>query len=151
MSQELKLKIELVPRGEWYKNLRKQVKQSVWDKIRKKAYADAGHKCSICGTKGRLNCHEIWDYNDDTQVQTLMGFTAVCNMCHHVHHLGLARILARQGKINFDDVVNHFLSVNECDREMYDKHEAQAFALWQERSQHSWKQEYGEYTHLLDQ
>ena len=65
--EELKLKIELVPHTSWYKNLRKMLPKSEWDKIRKGTYAEYGHKCGICGANGRLNCHEIWKYDDKKQ------------------------------------------------------------------------------------
>ena len=60
----MKLEIDLVPSTAWYSNLRKKVSQKDWDRIRKQSYADANHKCTICGAEGRLNCHEIWKYDD---------------------------------------------------------------------------------------
>lgn len=69
-SKELKLKIELVPSTSWYDNLRKYTLKQDWDKIRKKAYANYGYRCGICGAEGRLNCHEIWEYDEKTYSET---------------------------------------------------------------------------------
>jgi len=82
--KDYKLSIELVPKTVWYKNLRNMVKRSVWDNLRRGAYAKYGYRCGICGaSKQQLNCHEIWDYDDETHIQTLTGFIALCNLCHH--------------------------------------------------------------------
>lgn len=72
----LKLTVDLVPHTQWYKNLRLQVPRSVWDKLRKEVYAQAGFKCQICGTEDKLNCHEIWEYEEKNRVQHLKGFHA---------------------------------------------------------------------------
>ncbi|MDF1534223.1 MAG: hypothetical protein P1P69_06945 [Methanosarcinaceae archaeon] len=59
----MRLEIDLVPSTAWYSNLRTNISKNKWDKIRKQSYADANHKCAICGADGRLNCHEIWEYD----------------------------------------------------------------------------------------
>jgi hypothetical protein len=63
-SKKLKLKIELVPKTSWYNNLRNLLPRSVWDKIRKETFDYYNHKCGICGAEGKLNCHEIWEFDD---------------------------------------------------------------------------------------
>jgi hypothetical protein len=60
----MRLEIDLVPSTAWYSNLRNKIPLKEWDRIRKKSYLDADHKCAICGAEGRLNCHEIWEYDD---------------------------------------------------------------------------------------
>ena len=145
----LKLKVELVPSTSWYKNLRKHTHKADWDKIRKKAYTDFGDMCGICGKKGKLNCHEIWEYDDQTHTQKFGGFIALCNMCHYVKHIGLAGILASQGKLNYEKVIEHFMKVNNCDRRMFEAHKKRAFEKWHERSQHQWKIDFGEYSGVI--
>ncbi len=148
MLPKLKLEIELVPKTSWYCNLRKVLTREEWDKIRKKSYADAGHKCAICGANGRLNCHEVWIYNDTTRVQRLEGFTALCDLCHHVKHMGHAGILSMRGELNIDIVIEHFLKVNNCERETFEIHQKVAFDKWRERSTHNWKIDLGQYENL---
>ena len=147
---DLKLTIELVPQSSWYSNLRKAVSRQDWDEIRKEAYRACAYRCGICGADGRLECHERWAYDDENHVQRLLGFVALCALCHHVKHIGLAHILAQQGQLDYEQVVAHFMRVNGCDRETFDAHEAHAFEVWAERSQHPWTVELGAYAALVN-
>src|SRR5437763_1306550 len=126
MHAKLKLHIDLVPETCWHKNLRKQMKKSQWDKLRKKVYADQGNTCCVCGASGRLNCHESWSYDDERHIQKLAGFHAVCGMCHHVTHYGLAQVLASQGHLDLEAVIEHFLRVNGVGREEFETHKTEA-------------------------
>jgi len=148
-DKELRLTIELVPKTSWGANLRSLMSNAAWDKTRKQAYTQYGNKCGICRAKGRLNCHEIWEYDDKRHIQKLACFIALCDLCHHVKHFGLANILAAEGKLNLEEVVEHFLKVNECDRGAFESHADQAAAKWRERSQYDWKVELGEFKVLL--
>ena len=125
--------------------MRSQFPSAVWDTIRKKAYADYGHLCGICRHSGRLNCHEIWEYNDKKRIQTLKGFIALCDWCHHVKHIGHAGILALQGVLDFKKVEQHFMKVNQCTQSQMDAHRKEARELWRERSKHKWKVDLGPY------
>ncbi len=148
-SKELKLKIELVPETSWYDNLRKHMDRKDWDKIRHKVYADYGYRCGICGDEGRLNCHEIWEYDDKKHVQKLAGFIALCDMCHHVKHIGLAGILADRGELDYEKVVEHFMKANNCSKNTFLKHRKVAFEQWRERSGHEWQVDLGEYKNII--
>ena len=150
-NQSLKLTIELVPSSSFYDNLRKLMKRSDWDKLRKRIYAEYDNKCGVCGTdSNRLNCHEIWEYDDQNHEQKLLGFIALCPLCHHIKHIGLAKILASQGKLHYESVVEHFMKVNECDRKAFEEYKKQAFAQWRERSRHQWKVDLKEYKHIVE-
>ncbi|RYX84437.1 HNH endonuclease [bacterium] len=141
----LKLTVELVPRTSWYSNMRSAVSKDDWDKIRKQTYAAFGHRCGICQTSGMIHCHEIWHYDDENYVQTLEGFIALCEWCHHVKHIGLAGILADEGKLDYEKVVEHFMQVNVCDRLTFEKHVALALRRYRKRSMYQWKVELGIY------
>jgi len=146
-----KLTIELVPSSCWYNNLRKALPGSIWKGLRLQVYADYDHKCAVCEAEGRgLNCHEVWEYADEIHIQTLKGFVALCNLCHHVKHLGQAGILASQGHLDFDEVIDHFCEVNECEEDDFYLARREAFEKWVERSQHEWTTNFGEYQSLLD-
>lgn len=150
MEDRLKLTIDLVPRSSWYANLRTRVSPQTWDRIRKQAYAASGYQCSICGAaQVRLHCHEHWEYDDAARIQRLTGFVALCALCHYVKHLGLAQILAAEGKLDDESVVQHFLRVNACDRDTFAAHAQRAFAQWRERSQHAWTVDFGAYRDLV--
>ncbi|MFQ5796840.1 MAG: HNH endonuclease [Candidatus Bipolaricaulia bacterium] len=148
-SDGLKLTIELVPSTSWYNNLRKYTSKKDWDKIRKRIYAEYGHRCGICGAEGRLNCHEIWEYDNKKHMQKLIGFIALCDMCHHVKHIGLAGILASEGKLDYGKVVEHFMRVNKCNEKTFEEHREKAFDEWHKRSQHEWHVDLGEYKDVI--
>lgn len=149
MHAGLRLQTELVPQPCWYSNMRKVLPAAAWDKLRKQVYAQYGYRCGICGVSAKLHCHEIWEYDDIEHVQTLAGFIALCEWCHHVKHLGHAGILAREGKLDYECVVAHFLNVNGCSREDFELHRNQAFAQWRERNQYQWRTKLGEYSSLV--
>jgi hypothetical protein len=146
---ELKLSIELVPSSLWFLNPRKAMGRAAWDKLRKEVYAEYKHVCGVCGAQGRLNCHERWIYDDKAHTQTLIGFIALCDWCHHIKHLGLAGILASQGKLDYERLILHFLEVNQCTREEFERYEAEAFSQWNERNRYTWQAAWGAYAYLM--
>jgi len=141
----LKLSIELVPETVWCKNLRNNVSKSVWDTIRFNCYNKYQNKCRICGKDGRLDCHEIWAYDDEKHIQKLLGFVALCKDCHNIKHIGRSGILAEQGKLDFGHLIDHFCQVNNCSKSEFNQYYKQAFAQWHERSQYQWQLDFGEY------
>lgn len=134
-----KLTIELVPATSWYNNLRNAMGREKWDVLRRKVYADYHNQCGICHAPGLLHCHEIWAYDDENHIQTLKGFIALCPLCHWVKHIGLAGIRASEGTLDFEKIVQHFMKVNNCNRQAFKIHRENAFALWEKRSKHQWK------------
>jgi hypothetical protein len=142
----LRLTIELVPKTVWYKSLAKLLPRNVWDSIRDDTIERSGRKCQICGeTEGAMNLHEIWEYDDVNHIQKLVGFVLLCSMCHHIKHIGLAGILVREGKLDYNELVKHFCEVNSCSEKDFKKHIEEAFEIWRERSKHQWKQDFSEY------
>lgn len=146
---KLKLTIELVPSTLWYDNLRKHISEGEWDKIRKRTYAEYGYRCGICEAEGRLNCHEKWIYNDKKKIQKLVGFIPLCDMCHHVKHIGLAGKLASEGKLDYEKVIERFMKVNNCGKKIFEKHRERAFDEWGKRSQHKWHVDLAEYRDVV--
>ncbi len=148
--KQLILTIELVPQPCFYNNLRNKMSRPAWDKLRKQVYAQYHYSCGICQAKSvTLNCHEIWDYDDTAHIQKLNGFIALCNMCHHCKHIGYAGILAAEGKLDMNEVVAHFVHVNQCSYQEYKEHEGQAWKTWMERNKHGWTTDLGAYAHVV--
>ena len=148
-DEPLKLNIELVPSSSWYDNLRNLISPKNWEGIRKNTYENFDHNCGICGSEGRLNCHEIWEYDDTVHIQRLEGFIALCNMCHFIKHLGYAGILADEGKLDYDSLIEHFIKVNNCDKKTFNKHRDIAFKQWRKRSKYEWKIDLGVYRDIV--
>ena len=125
------------------------MKPSQWKIIREKAYADYGFECGICCAPGRLECYEIWEYDAKKHIQLLGGFIALCSLCHKVKHIGNTQILASQGKLDLESVMEHAVRVNGCSRQEFEAHRRLAFQIWRERSQHTWTVDLGAYTDLV--
>jgi hypothetical protein len=145
----VKLEIDLVPTTAWGKNLRTQLGATKWGKLRKQVIADQGNVCAICSSTEKLQCHEIWEFNDKNGVQLLKGFQASCSLCHLSSHFGLAQNLSVQGHVNIDNVISHFLTVNSISMKQFEKHKNEAFAIWRERSEREWELNLGDWESLL--
>lgn len=145
----MKLEIDLIPTTAWGENIRKELGRSKWDKLRKEVLAEQGNKCAVCGLTKKLQCHEVWEFNDETGVQTLKGFQATCSLCHLGSHFGLAQQLAKQGHADLENIVSHFLEVNEISLDQFHEHLAEAVEVFKKRSQQEWEQDFGEWASLL--
>lgn len=146
----MKLEIELVPSTVWYSSLYRLLPREIWDRVRNEIIIKKGRKCQICGeTEGVMNLHEIWKYDDEKHIQKLEGFILLCKLCHHIKHIGLAGILASEGKLDYDEVIEHFCKVNGCTRKEFEEHETKAFDIWRRRSMHQWKQDFGKYEKFI--
>jgi hypothetical protein len=140
-ENEFALTIELVPKTSWYTNVRSHVSPEEWDIIRKKSYTFADNKCEICGDNGtnqgvrhRVECHEIWHYDDEKKKQTLKGMISLCPNCHKTKHVGLAQLRGEE-----DIVVRQLMKVNNMtEDEAYDYIDRSG-QKWIERSQYDWE------------
>ncbi|MGH2515229.1 MAG: HNH endonuclease [Ktedonobacterales bacterium] len=141
----LRLTIELVPSTCWYANLRDVLAPAAWAALRRQVFVESGNTCAICGARGRLHCHEVWSYDDVAHIQKLCGFLALCPLCHHVKHIGLAGLLASRGALSYARVIEHFLRVNSCDRAAFQRHYQEAMETWRSRSRYEWITDLGPY------
>lgn len=133
---KLKLTIELVPRTSWMNNVRAVVTTKQWDILRKQVASAAWDVCQICGGIGPehpVECHEIWEYNDETKVQKLAGMIALCPNCHMVKHFGFARISGKE-----DQAFSHFMKVNGLKKIQAEAEITKAFDTWRKRSTIDW-------------
>jgi 5-methylcytosine-specific restriction endonuclease McrA len=135
-TTNMKLTIELVPMSSWYSNVRSNVSKAEWDRLRHKSYEQANHVCEICGDIGtnqgyrhKLECHEIWDYDDVNLKQTLTGLISLCPYCHTVKHTGLA---ITNGKLEL--VIEHLMNVNNLTSDQAVEYIEESFKIWRERN-----------------
>lgn len=145
--ENIRLKIEMVPQPLWNLNLRYLLKQKKWDEIRKKELKRVKNEkyqyvCEICKVpKDSLDCHEIWDYNDELRIQTLVGLSMLCKKCHLVKHIGFATNLAMEGKCNFENIIRHFCMINKLNADEFYEHYESELETWEQRSKLEWKQD----------
>lgn len=106
-TKKIILMPELIPYAMHYKNVRAVLSTEDWQKLAKIKYKESNYRCDICGVKARLECHEIWEFNDSRLIQSLSGLTCLCSDCHRVKHIGLARKMGW-----FGDALYHMAKVN---------------------------------------
>jgi 5-methylcytosine-specific restriction endonuclease McrA len=131
-----RLTVELVPSTCWYTNVRSNVSKVVWDRLRRRVAAEAGHRCEICGGRGRrwpVECHEVWAYDDATKVQRLDRLVALCPACHEVKHAGLA---SKRGRS--EAVVQRLADINGWEAADALLYLEAVFEQWAARSRHQW-------------
>lgn len=145
LSKGLNLAIAMIPKSTWGQNLHHRLPSSEWARIKERTLGDSAYKCSICDSPNKLHCDELWEYDNRRKIQKLVGLRTLCSMCHFVKHIGHAGILAEKGKLDFSQIVQHFLSINGCDLLFFDEHLARAEKLWKERSRHKWTVDFGGY------
>jgi hypothetical protein len=134
MPETLKLVPDLIPRTSFFKNLRSMLTATEWDRIRRASYERAGHKCEVCGSsQGLLHSHEVWDYDENTGIQKLVGLAALCPSCHEVKHVGLAQV---QGRL--EQAIGHMMRVNKIGALQARGIVAEAFRIWTRRSRMKW-------------
>ena len=124
---------EMLPVQTWELNLRNQLSETAWDRIRRHIYKSAGWTCEICGNRGKLEAHEKWTLHNETGVQALAGLMALCPFCHKCHHLGIAR---RLGMLS--EVKRHMLQVNSWSPQQLEQAIQEAYELWEQRSAWPW-------------
>lgn len=130
------LTIELIPQTSWYKNVRSNVSQEEWEKLKQVTFTRAGYRCEVCGGRGTrwpVECHEIFVYDDERRIQKLAGLIALCPPCHEVKHIGLAEL---RGKGN--SAKAHLAKVNNWSLEDAELYIEGCFEAWHRRSRHPW-------------
>jgi len=136
----LKLTIETIPSESRFASLAKLMSRSRWNRIRRSVYRRAGFRCRICRQKGRLHCHEVWQYNEKTGCQQLLGFQALCRNCHNVKHILFAKDCRQRARL-----LDHFISVNQLTRQQGINYLRAAYRRQQELDQRQWIVSYGNY------
>jgi len=129
---DAKLTIELVPQTSWFSNLRSIVSTKDWNTLRTESYELANHRCEICngiGVKHPVECHEVWEYDDENFIQKLVRLTSLCPSCHEVKHIGFANTQGR-GEI----AANHLAKINGWTLEITKAYIKDQFQIWRYRS-----------------
>ncbi len=156
IMKRFKLEIELVPATAWFSSLYRLMPPDRWTALKREVYAKEGHKCYICGTsEGPFELHEFWEYDDERHVQKLIEVHHLCRLCHKIKHIGFwcyteeGRIKLEKEGLTREDLIRHFCQVNNCSYDDFLKHEEEAFDIWERRSKHEWRQDFGEYNKYI--
>lgn len=136
----LRLRIEPIPAGSRLASLARLMPRSLWNRIRRAAYRRAAYRCKICGRRSRLDCHEVWQFNERTGYQWLRGFQALCRSCHSVKHLFFVHDSRKQAKL-----LHHFMTVNRISPEQVEKYLRMARKRQLRLDRRKWIVIYGDY------
>ena len=131
-----RLAVELVPSTAWWSNVRSNVTRREWEICKLFVRRRSDDHCEICGGQGSrhsVECHEIWHYDDERQIQTLVGLIALCPRCHEVKHIGRALALG-----NWSRALTHLATVNGWSIEHADRYVALQLEIHALRSTHQW-------------
>jgi hypothetical protein len=133
----MKLTLDLIPQSSFFINVRSEVSQSDWNKIRRIVYARTKNMCAICGGVGggsRVECHEVFEYNEETRIQKLVYLMALCSACHRVKHYGYWKLQGHE-----DLVFKHLMDINGISSKEAQVVVDEAFREWELRSKIIWK------------
>jgi hypothetical protein len=136
LAPRTRLTVELVPRTCWFSNLRSELSKDEWDRLRQPVFERAGRRCDVCGQRGTahpVECHEVWEYDDEEHIQHLAGLVALCPACHEAKHIGHASTVGRAGQARA-----HLTRVNGWSMDMVELYLESVFEQWSRRSQHEW-------------
>jgi len=157
MSRRFKLRIELVPKPLYGRNLRSETEGigvSRWRRLRLQAVEACGGKCVVCGSTDKLHGHEVWQYEEKKTVgiATLLRVDVVCRTCHNIEHWGNTSLMIRAG-LNKDETHllfrRHFRRINHCRQADFDRHVLSSFAKWKQRSKKRWKLDWGPFATMV--
>jgi hypothetical protein len=127
---DLRLTIDLLPKGAWGNNFSKTLPKKDWDTLRHNCYERANHRCSVCGKEEELDAHEVWDFDIIEQIQTLKNIIALCSACHGVKHM------RHSERIGYgENAKQHFLRQNNCDPLAFARHYTDAQLLFEQRNE----------------
>lgn len=129
MSNKKILTVELVPKTCQWSSVRACLPKKDWDIIRQISYKQANNTCEICGSNGlkqgfkhKVECHEIWEYNQDTKTQILTGLISLCPICHMTKHIGRSIAIGKEIKC-----FKQLNKVNKWTQKEIDDHIQEAF------------------------
>jgi len=134
-----RLSVEMIPRPIFGENLRNRLSHAEWERCKDYAKAESGGVCGICsgaGARGRVDCHERWEWNETVKphVQKLIGLIALCPRCHGATHFGRALVMGFE-----QDAIDQLMQVNGWSRTEAKIHVDIAMAHWKQQNEHAWE------------
>lgn len=131
------LYVDLIPRTAWFSNLRSELNEAEWTALKRRTFDAAGWVCEVCTCKGPkwpVECHERFNYDEETGVQTLTGTIALCPSCHESTHMGFARTRGREA-----EAMAHLMAVNGWTDPEARQHVQEAMRTYGRRSARDWQ------------
>ena len=128
-----RLNFEPVPARSRLATLAKLLPPNDWNLLRRGTYRRAGYRCEACGNRGRLNCHEVWQFLPESRRQVLAGLRCLCDKCHRATHLTIVHDDTER-----EALLVHVAQVNRLSREEAEQLFRQALAWQREVDRREW-------------
>jgi len=148
--ERLKLIIQPTPRNNHGDNLAHLLYKDIWDKLRREVYARANSRCEICGqTLMTLHCHENWGFNEKKKAQFLVSLQSLCPDCHNTIHYFRTQHEIQAGRVPLkylDTMKDHWVQVNNVERDEWLKHVNSKSYVMQMRHNHNYSIDYGRFS-----
>ena len=152
---DFKLSISMVPAALWGQNLRKQLTQREWNRLRADQF-ERVPRCEFCNSSpvgATRQAHEEWVYDAKAGTARLVGLRTTCRMCHFVEHRGFVSAMVAAGRFTpaiFNELERHFCAVNGCGTRDYRRHCEQARRKYGRLMRvPAWTVDFGPYAHLM--
>ena len=115
--------------------MRSELSAREWKRLRGIVCEAAGNRCEICDGVGRRapDCNEVWEYDDQQQIQRLVRLEALCADCHAVKHIGREYAGGRGERAR-----SHLAEVNGWTPTQTDLYLERQFEQWRVRSEKEW-------------
>jgi hypothetical protein len=132
-------------------NLRYEIPASRWAAIRRKAFSEAQHRCSVCGYESRLGSGElvldqIWIADEEELTWRLSALRVTCERCFYARHLGEGLLGSTKKHLGFFVLIEHLARVNGWDTMRALAHYAANIRRIDQRSRRGkWNIDYGEF------
>jgi len=136
----LRLAIEPIPCSSRCASLANLLPRDQWNRIRRHICRRARYHCKICGREGRMYCHEIWQFNEQTGYQYLFGFECLCKACHKTKHYFFVNNSQERAML-----FQHFLTVNGLTRQKGIDHLMNAYRKQLRLNHRKWIINYGQH------
>jgi len=144
---KFRLEVSPIPSSSWGKSLANILRGELWDSIRKDIYKMYGHKCVMCKVGGSvLHCHEVWQFDDRTHIQKLVGVICLCEDCHNIVHWMRTVTVAKKGEYTeayLTFLRKHFCAVNSCNLAAFSEHTSDVVAQYRKRDMYKWTIDWG--------
>lgn len=124
--------VDLIPETSWCSSLANMLSARSWKLLRDVVIAVAGG-CEDCGAREKIECHEVWSYDEERGIQKLTGFRSVCKDCHETYHLGYASVRDR-----YEVAFRRLVTINRILKHEEEEFEEEIFSKFLRRSDLEW-------------
>lgn len=138
----LRLTVDMVPRETRGKTLQALLPAREWQRIRDQTFELYGKRCWTCGYWKRwMECHEVWEFDEEAGAQRLLDVIPLCRACHGVKHWVTRLKYCRNVDLTFPRMIRHFLAINQITPEEARAHLREMWETQQRRDSRKWRLE----------